>query len=237
MKRATDGRQDRGEATRRKLLVAAIEAFGRFGFEGVSTRAIADAAGVNLQAITYYFGDKEKLYLAAAGHITELVKAHVADLSAGLNERLDAADRGDVPIDKEEARTRLTDITRTMATLFVNRDSDLWARFVIHEQANPTGAFGILYGGVMRPMLEVAERLLAVVLDEPVGTEHLRLRLMSLVGSILVFRTGRAGLLALLGWSEVGKREADLILDLVPELLATIDRRDTTHGRQTAFDP
>jgi len=209
---------------RQKLLIASIREFGRLGFEGVSTRALAQAAGVNLQAIPYYFGDKKGLYLAAAEHITELVKAHIGELADRLRLRLDEADHGGPAIAKAEARALLTEIVRTIAALFVSPQSDIWPQFVVREQAEPTAAFAILYRGFMGPMLETAGRLLALLLDEPVGSERVRLRLLSLLGSILVFRVARGTVLTQLGWSELGPRQADAILDIVPELLATIDR-------------
>lgn len=42
-------RADRGDATREKLLNTAIDVFGRYGFDGATTRKLADAAGVNLR--------------------------------------------------------------------------------------------------------------------------------------------------------------------------------------------
>lgn len=45
-----------------KLIEAAIPLFPQKGYAGVSIREIADAAGVNSAAISYYFGGKEGLY-------------------------------------------------------------------------------------------------------------------------------------------------------------------------------
>lgn len=56
-----------------KLLDTAIDHFGRFGFEGASTRVIAKASGTAMSSITYHFGGKEGLYLAAADHIAATV--------------------------------------------------------------------------------------------------------------------------------------------------------------------
>ncbi len=39
-----------------RLIRAALNAFGRQGFEAASTRAIAGAAGANLAALPYHFG-------------------------------------------------------------------------------------------------------------------------------------------------------------------------------------
>src|SRR4051812_37372769 len=57
---------DRGAETRARLIAAALEVFGHKGFDGASTREIADAAGANLAAIVYHFGSKEALYHAVA---------------------------------------------------------------------------------------------------------------------------------------------------------------------------
>src|SRR5690242_3694147 len=54
-------RRDRGAETRERLVEAALDVFGRFGFEGATTRQIAKEAKANLAAIVYHFGSKEAL--------------------------------------------------------------------------------------------------------------------------------------------------------------------------------
>jgi AcrR family transcriptional regulator len=54
-----------GEASRCRLLQAAVRLFAECGFAKASTRQIAAAAKVNVAAISYYFGDKKGLYRAA----------------------------------------------------------------------------------------------------------------------------------------------------------------------------
>ncbi|MCZ2496944.1 DUF1956 domain-containing protein [Xylophilus sp. Kf1] len=51
-------------ATRERLLDNALRLFSERGFARTSTRALAEAAGANLAAIRYYFGDKAGLYRA-----------------------------------------------------------------------------------------------------------------------------------------------------------------------------
>lgn len=53
-----------GEQSRERLMHAGLRLFAHQGFARTSTREIAEAAGVNLAAISYYFGDKEGLYRA-----------------------------------------------------------------------------------------------------------------------------------------------------------------------------
>lgn len=51
--------------TKEILTITAGKLFAEFGYEAVSTRAIAEKAGVKLSAIHYHFGTKENLYIKA----------------------------------------------------------------------------------------------------------------------------------------------------------------------------
>jgi TetR/AcrR family transcriptional regulator len=52
------------EDTRDRLMAAATPLFAQKGFDGVSVKELADAAGVNVSLISYHFGGKENLYSA-----------------------------------------------------------------------------------------------------------------------------------------------------------------------------
>ena len=62
--RPRNARSD-GELSRERLLHSALSLFAQHGFAKTSTRQIVEAAGTNLAAISYYFGDKAGLYRAA----------------------------------------------------------------------------------------------------------------------------------------------------------------------------
>jgi len=67
-KQALSGRRPKDSAgnsdTRAAVLKAARSVFARRGFEGASTREVAEAAGVNNAMIYYHFKDKRELYRA-----------------------------------------------------------------------------------------------------------------------------------------------------------------------------
>ncbi|WP_432745285.1 CerR family C-terminal domain-containing protein [Methylobacter sp. G7] len=49
---------------RSRLVISALRLFAKKGFEAATTREICEAAGANISAIRYYFGDKAGLYRA-----------------------------------------------------------------------------------------------------------------------------------------------------------------------------
>src|ERR1044071_2184602 len=63
--------QRRAELTKRTALAAALREFATFGLEGARVDRIASRAGVNKQALYYYFGNKEGLFRAALATVYE----------------------------------------------------------------------------------------------------------------------------------------------------------------------
>ena len=73
---AAERASDRGVLAREQLVAAATRIFAAKGYVAATTREICDAAGVNVAAIHYYFGDKEGLYRAVLLRpITEMADA------------------------------------------------------------------------------------------------------------------------------------------------------------------
>ena len=98
-------RQRQREATRERILEAAVEAFAEKGFLGASTREIARRAGTNQGLITYHFKSKDALWRAAANSIFER-------LGRQLAERVDALELADP---RERAREAIRQYVRFAA--------------------------------------------------------------------------------------------------------------------------
>lgn len=73
------GRGRDREATRRRILTSAVELFAQDGFDQVTVRAVAAAAGVNVALINRYFGSKQGLFDAVLGAAKEPL--NLADLT------------------------------------------------------------------------------------------------------------------------------------------------------------
>ncbi len=78
-------RAEQREATRQRIVDAAIEAFSELGFEGASTRNIANRANANQGLVTYYFKSKDALWRAATDHLFKKLDGQLRDGLIRLN--------------------------------------------------------------------------------------------------------------------------------------------------------
>jgi len=177
------GIQARGEDTRRRILETALEIFASEGYDGASTRQLAERAGVNLPAIQYYFGSKEGLYRAVIDSIIEATEAHMAPLSAKIKAALASPDT---------PRETLLELFCEMLESFVSLVSGgkqveskrlLFAR----AEVDDTPGIELLHESGMRqifqPCLEMAGRLLGRSTDDPETV----LRTLTLFGQVTIF--------------------------------------------------
>ncbi|KAF0846789.1 TetR/AcrR family transcriptional regulator [Nocardia caishijiensis] len=76
----TETTEPRGDATRARLLEAAIDAFADKGFNGTTTRDIASAAGMSPAAVYVHHKSKEELLyvISRAGHEQSLALVRAA---------------------------------------------------------------------------------------------------------------------------------------------------------------
>jgi AcrR family transcriptional regulator len=188
---------------RDRLLSVAVERFGDAGFEGASTRDIAQAADTAMSSITYHFGSKEGLYLACADYIAEMIRERQANARAILAESIEG-------LTPELARERLLAVLDGLAAMMLGPETESWSRFIVREQQSPTEAFERLYAGAMGPMIEGASRLLAIARPELDERER-HAMIMLLFGQVLVLRVGRASLSRTLGVADLGETEGRLL--------------------------
>lgn len=125
---------------RTALIAVATPLFAERGFNGVSVREIAGAAGVNISMISYYFGGKEGLYAAVLNE--QFIVLHNVDGIA----RMDTD-----PLKKFETYVR--------GTVARYRQNPHLLRFYTSELTNPTPCFDSIVKpaiqGVVKILLEI----------------------------------------------------------------------------------
>jgi TetR/AcrR family transcriptional regulator, regulator of cefoperazone and chloramphenicol sensitivity len=215
----------------RRLLDAAIEHFGRKGLEGASTRAIAAAAGTTMSSITYHYGGKEGLYVAAVRHIADQIGGRLAPVVLAADGRR-AREKG-----PEAASAAILAIVEHFLDIAIGAESAAWGRLVVREQMDPTAAFDALYDGAIGRLVDRLSTLLVQAGEGCWDLAEARLKALAIVGQALVFRFGRATLLRSAGWTDVDAAGAAAIRHVVlAHTRAILTDRGTGRGTDTGTD-
>jgi len=207
------GTQTRGEDTRRRILDSAIELFASEGYEGASTRLLAERAGVNLPAIQYYFGSKEGLYRAAVARISEEIEAQMAPAA----ERATAA-LMNPNLSRRELCAVLCDMLDAFVALVLSSvDASHGARktFIARAEIEGQPALDLLHDNMVRQVLRPCAAVLARLTRRTPEEEETVLRTIALLGQVTIFcnkPTRRA-----LGWAEFDR-------DRVAQIRAVVRR-------------
>ncbi|TAL37629.1 MAG: TetR/AcrR family transcriptional regulator [Spirochaetes bacterium] len=73
----------RDEPIRQKIIISAISCIEKSGLRGLTVRAIAKEAGVNVAAVNYYFGSKENLLDALMKQTLEHMLMDIREMMTG----------------------------------------------------------------------------------------------------------------------------------------------------------
>jgi len=84
----------RGKRTRRRILKAAEETFGRLGFHGAGIVDITRAAGIAQGTFYFHFSSKEEALRELVRQLGRDLRLYVAERVAGSKDRLEAEQRG-----------------------------------------------------------------------------------------------------------------------------------------------
>jgi AcrR family transcriptional regulator len=195
---ASAKRPPRGDETRMRLIEAAIEIFAVNGFDGTSTRMLAERAKANLGAIPYYFGGKAGLYRASAQHIAD----GLSEKMLGTVMEVELALRNRKLEDNElfDLFDRLM-IGKFAAIVLGSAEADSWSYFIVREQMRPQEGFEILYRSIMARIQKLCVTLVARLTKQSDDDPRTAIKAMTIIGEIMVFRTARAATMKRLGWS------------------------------------
>ncbi|KAF1076333.1 CerR family C-terminal domain-containing protein [Halodesulfovibrio sp. MK-HDV] len=202
------------EETRQSLLGAGLMLFGRDGYKNVTTRALAEEAGVNQAAIPYHFGGKKELYIAVAESIVEDVSKQFGSMVEMLNKDLHTAN-GDK---KAIAETLTAFINIFLNTVLGNDVNELRFQFINQEYLRPSDGFTIIYERVIQHVHKFLTALVSTCFSLPEESEEAKLRANSLAGLMLIYLFGRPVVLKRTGWDEYTPQNIAKINTAVTEM-------------------
>lgn len=147
--------QQRSVRTKQKLLDAALEAFSENGFQGTSTRNIAERAGVHHPLITYHFRNKEELWRAAADRIFTDFNAALAKSAAELA--------------SEGPKERMAAMIRAYVHFAASRPA--LHKIMVQEASRPSQRLDWLIDRHLRPLFEIVIKEIKVLQDQGVAPQ------------------------------------------------------------------
>lgn len=220
MSRFRPGTHQRGEETRGRILDAALELFAASGFEGASTRTIAERAGVNLPAIQYYFGSKEGLYRAVVEQFSQEMQAGVAPIAERIRAELASG---------QSARRRLVTLLCDMLDIVIalilddgvpNRESR--QKFFARMEVEPNAAVDALQDDMIRYVCEPCCAIIGRLIDRPPRDEQVLLHAMTIIGQAKIFCGW--GTNRVLHWDTIGEARVRSAQSVVRQHIQAIFR-------------
>jgi AcrR family transcriptional regulator len=200
----------RGAQARQALVRAAVDVFGESGLEAATTREIAQRAQQNIAAIAYYFGGKEGLYLAVAGHIVEVIMARIGPVMDEVEAFLAQPRRA--PRRSLEYLQRLLELS-----IGTNQSMIPVTGIIVREQTHPTKAFSILYDGCLERLQRLGAALIRAYIGKRATENECIVRFHAMLGEALAFRFARETILRRAGWKDVGAAEETIIRNVVTQ--------------------
>src|SRR3569623_3621005 len=163
-----------------------------------------------MSSITYHYGGKEGLYLAAADEVAKQM---------GDVESIAAFDEVIARGDPAEARQAIAAIMRNFLERLQDERSNAWALIIMREQLAPTEAFERIYA---RPMGHTARVLVELICVAPGGhaSAAARIAAISLFGQVLVLKAARATCRTLLARETLRR---DVLDQYAARVVANID--------------
>jgi AcrR family transcriptional regulator len=199
--------------------------FGESGLEAATTREIAQRAQQNIAAIAYYFGGKEGLYLAVAGHIVEVIMAHVGPVMDEVEAFLAQPRR---------SQQRSLEYIQRLLELSIGTNQTMIpvTGIIVREQTHPTKAFSILYDGCLERLQRLGAALIRAYIGNGASEKECIVRFHAMLGEALAFRFARETILRRAGWKDVGKAEETVVRNVVTQHAELILRGLRRHSRR-----
>ncbi len=157
-----------------RILSAAGQEFAEKGYEAATVRDICTAAGVNVAAVNYYFGDKQRLYIESVKH------AH--------QERVRQVPQPEW-LPGTPAETKLRDFVGNMIERMLGFDQPPWqVRLMLREILHPTDACRELVEDYIRPHFSMLVSILDELAAGSLSKAELRRVGLSVVGQCFLYR-------------------------------------------------
>jgi len=163
--------------TRERVLLAAGQEFAAKGFKDATVREICQRARVNVAAVNYHFGDKERLYIESVkrAHGSRAEEVPLPVWPPGIS-----PDR------------KLRDFIRTLLERILRDPEREWhAQLMLREMSQPTTACVELVREYIRPHFQVLLGIFGELLPAHVPMAKRHLLAFSVIGQCIHYHVAR----------------------------------------------
>jgi len=211
-RKCADAGYAKGQETRLRIILSAIDLFGEEGYERASTRRIALAAGVNLPALQYYFSGKMGLYLACAEHISAIARDRLYPVLELVEE--DTAGRVGLA-QLIDGFCRLQDAL--VEFMIGPAGTGKWAMFMVRERIglDTKDAFRLMRRQMGTPYTDFCALLIGRIIGLPPGDPETLIRLTTIHGQMLPFQRPESSAVDSLGWSNAAKGRQAMVRKII----------------------
>jgi AcrR family transcriptional regulator len=218
---ASEGGYSCGDETSARIIEAALTLFGEQGYEGASTREIAELAGVNAPALNYYFKSKEGLYNACIEYMVEQIWAFLAPTIEQAQAQLGAR-----PDTEQLIETFCSIQSKIAEFMLVSNRTNSWRKFYAREQAGlgPSAGEEMISQRIGQRLIGVTSGIISRLMGPHASQEECILRSMTLTGQLLPFHLTRNSSLKALDWDVLTPQRYAMLMNIVLEQTVTLLR-------------
>ena len=218
---ASEGGYSCGDETSARIIEAALTLFGEQGYEGASTREIAELAGVNAPALNYYFKSKEGLYNACIEDMVEQIWAFLAPTIEQAQAQLGAR-----PDTEQLIETFCSIQSKIAEFMLVSNRTNSWRKFYAREQAGlgPSAGEEMISQRIGQRLIGVTSGIISRLMGPHASQEECILRSMTLTGQLLPFHLTRNSSLKALDWDVLTPQRYAMLMNIVLEQTVTLLR-------------
>ena len=191
--------------TREKILMIALDMFGEYGFNGVSTRDLSKMADVNISAINYYFNSKEGLYQEVIKYVANFIK----DEFQNCIEIIESC-KSKV-IDEKLAMDIFSSLLDSISDNILKNNSLSISMILIREIMKPNIGTDIVYDELVLPFHKTLLKVIKVIIGDNFSDKEITIIMYTILGQIMGFSANKDMIMRVLNTERIDDKTLFLI--------------------------
>lgn len=192
----------------KNILDVAIYQFATNGYKGASIRNICSTLNINISSISYYFTNKDGLYI-------EVLKKIVTEINTYLNETIKKYKLIKFPAPNESYILLKEIIKEIIEGICIPKLPFDMVKIYLREYANPSKYFSILENGINNIYMSIISDLFFDINKEKINKDELQIYVFMLVSQIFNLATRKDAVLKLMKRQNYETKDIDILCKVI----------------------